>query len=400
MSISDIKAFLGRQEIVSPDTQLRKQLQQSGLEQAKEFYTNTESRISSRYSQAYAALSDALQKNVQLNEESPERSRETEKSDEQSGLFDFEEVVSNVFSFVSRVIRGASSTGADDNEIESLFAQAREGIGKGIAAARQDLSGILDDELSRGIDKVGENLEERLAALQQEIFSPLVAETINANFSAFSSSELLIRTRDGDEISLFFGRTQSLSATNLNTQDQSIEQDNALTDNSGSQLVSYLEQLGLSISISGNIDNDELQAISELVDQLSGVADQFFNGNVFDAFEKALALGYDEKELVGFTARLAKGERASLTDPYREVQNLGNSNNESSAEQRTVNQYVDELLNSIDRSRVLLESNQDYSNLLNGIVNTFDDEVKTPDLVTAINRFHAFNDRLVSNISG
>lgn len=406
MSISDIKTFLGRQDSVSPDSGLRDQLQQNGIKQAKEFYQNTEFTLSSRYSQAYAALSDSLRKNVQLNEENPPRSQAPQdeqtlddKQDE-SSLFDFETVVNNVFSFVSRVIRGASDSGADDEELESLFAQARDGIGQGITAARQDLSGILDDNLSRGIDKVGENLAERLNDLQQKIFSPLVTtETIEGNFSAFSSSELLIRTRDGDNISIFFGRSQSLSTADFVREEQRSEFDVTPSENSQNQFFSYLEQLGLSITISGSIDEDEFAAISELVEQLSSVADEFFNGSVFEAFEKALALGYDEKELIGFSARLTRGETASLTNAYEEVQNIGENTNKNSAEQRIVNQYVDDLISSIDQSRELLNSNQDYTNLVNGIVNTFDDEVKTPDLLTAINRFHQFNERIVNNLS-
>jgi hypothetical protein len=406
MSISDIKTFLGRQDSVSPDSRLRDQLQQDGIKQAKEFYQNTEFTLSSRYSQAYVALSDSLRKNIQLNEENPPRSQAPQDeqtlddNQDESSLFDFDSVVNNVFSFVSRVIRGASNSGADDEELESLFAQARDGIGQGISAARQDLSGILDDNLSRGIDKVGENLAERLTDLQQEIFSPLATTaTIKGNFSAFSSSELLIRTRDGDDISIFFGRSQNLSTADVVREEQNSESDITTSENSQNPFFSYLEQLGLSITISGNIDEDEFTAISDLVEQLSSVADEFFNGSVFEAFEKALGLGYDEKELIGFSARLTRGETASLTNAYEEVQNIGENTNKNSAEQRIVNQYVDELISSIDQSRELLNSNQDYTNLINGIVNTFDDEVKTPDLLTAINRFHQFNDRIVNNLS-
>lgn len=394
MNIGGIKSFIGGQDAVKPDVALNKQLQESGLRQARDFYTGLEGKLSSRSSVAYSALSESMRQNVKLDGQGLNKSSSDKVDGESaSNPFDFEEVANNVMNFVGRVIRGAAKSGTDDDKLNSLFDQAQEGIQRGIGAAKRDLSGFMDDELSEGIAKVEESLDDRLNQLKREIFQPVLAtQTTSGSVSRFEQTEFTVRTRDGDQISLRFGERESLSFGQQNT----IDDQNTSTTNS---YLSYLQEIGVSFEVSGEIDEDELKSITELVDQVSGVADEFYNGDVVSAFQQALEVGYDEQELASFSLQLTKGQSTSVLKAYEDVQSFSEEpKSPIDAELQSIRNYVDKMLNAVDRASQSLESRDDYNNIVSGIVNSMDEEVKTPDLVSAINRFHQFNDNIIDKV--
>lgn len=389
MSIGDIKSFLGGQGAVSPDQAIDKQLQESGLRQAREFNANIESTLSSKYTVAFTALSQSFERNLEIDEQRPQRSSVSEEQESDS-VFDFEEVVDNVFGFVSRVIQNAARSGSDDEDLNSLFEQASSGISRGVSAARNDLSGILDDELSTGIDNVERSLGERLDQLRETVFSP--TEIIEENVNSFASADVSIRTRDGDNVTINFSQARNASTLRDTTSNLDPEQSGIR------QTISNFERLGIEIAVSGSLEEDELFAINDLVEQITNVADEFFNGDIVNAFEQALELGFDQQELATFSVQLTRGQSVSSVQAYENVQNYNENASTDTSEQRPVRQYISDLLQSIDQSRQLLESRDDYSNIVNGIVNTLGEEVRTPDLISAINEFNQFNNRIINGL--
>ena len=390
MSIGDIKSFLGSQAAVSPDQAIDKQLQESGLRQAREFNANIESTLSSKYTLAFTALSQSFERNVEIEGQRPQRSSVSEEQESDS-VFDFEEVVDNVFGFVSRVIQNAARSGTDDEELNSLFEQASSGISRGISAARSDLSAVLDDELSTGIDSVERSLGERIDQLREAVFSPI--DVVEENVSSFANADVSIRTRDGDNVTINFAQARSATSSLNNISELGAEQTGAR------QTISNIERLGVEILVSGSLEEDELFAINDLVGQIANVADEFFNGDIVNAFEQALELGFDQQELATFSVQLTRGQSVSSVQAYENVQNYNEDSVTDSSEQRPVRQYISDLLQSIDQSRQLLESRDDYSNIVNGIVNTLGEEVRTPDLISAINEFNQFNNRIINGLN-
>ena len=97
--------------------------------------------------------------------------------------------------------------------------------------------------------------------------------------------------------------------------------------------------------------------------------------------------------------QLTRGQSVSSVQAYENVQNYNEDRVADSSEQRPVRQYISDLLQSIDQSRQLLESRDDYSNIVNGIVNTLGEEVRTPDLISAINEFNQFNNRIINGLN-
>jgi len=55
------------------------------------------------------------------------------------------------------------------------------------------------------------------------------------------------------------------------------------------------------------------------------------------------------------------------------------------------------MMDTFANAESTLESNEDYNTLIGGLINEMKD-VQVPDLVSAINRFHAFNQTLLNGL--
>ena len=60
-------------------------------------------------------------------------------------------------------------------------------------------------------------------------------------------------------------------------------------------------------------------------------------------------------------------------------------------------QYLEKMMSAFENATNTLESGEDYNSLIAGIINEMED-VQVPDLVTAINRFHSFNQQLLNAV--
>jgi hypothetical protein len=74
--------------------------------------------------------------------------------------------------------------------------------------------------------------------------------------------------------------------------------------------ISDSTEYSLSFSIQGELDPEELNAISDLISEITTLADRFYSGNFQDAFSKAAGMGNISDELSEFTLDL-KYERSA-----------------------------------------------------------------------------------------
>ena len=142
----------------------------------------------------------------------------------------------------------------------------------------------------------------------------------------------------------------------------------------------------------GELDDDELGAISDLVKQITDVSKSFFKGDLDTALDKALDLGYDEKELAGFALKLNSREVVSeKISAYKEVSDGDSS--ELKKYMRPIKEYMDELKALNQLLDTTLKDGEGYKELVTGVINQMK-EVHVPDVLSAINRFHLFNGRI------
>ena len=415
MNVSQVKAFMGDQKAdekaaVHPNDAIKQQLQKEGLQQAAEFAKQQAATVTVNSSQTTIGLkvvSGALNQNVSIDGKRPQDGQSSEESGKTS-LFDFEKVAKNVLNFVGGVIRGAAEGGANDEKLNNLFSQAREGVSKGFAMAEKDLAGFMNDEIEEGITRSRDLIDTGINELETDIFNPGVnASELNAlNMSDAKSGSLLIRTKDGDEVQLRFESVKQFSASSFySASENNQDADTSNEDNQGSssqqvERYQYFESNGISFSLKGELDEEELTAIADLVEQTQDLADTFYNGDVDKAFEQALTLGFDDKELVGYALQLNRTTQAEVVKAYENIQHYsenGEVENQYGSIVSPISQYLEKMMSAFENATNTLESGEDYNSLIAGIINEMED-VQVPDLVTAINRFHSFNQQLLNAV--
>ncbi|MDB2331209.1 DUF5610 domain-containing protein [Alteromonas sp.] len=417
MNVSQIKAFMGDQKAeqkasVHPNEALKKQLQQDGLEQAAEFTKQQAATVSVSSTQTSIGLrvfSSSMNQNLVVDGKQPSTEVTDKDEDKTNSLFDFEKIAKNVMRFVGGVIRGAADAGAGDEKLNSLFSQARDGVSRGFAMAEKDLAGFMNKEIEDGMTKSRSLIDDGINELERDIFNPNqvnAATQLNAIASGEEKSgSILIRTRDGDEVTLSFESRSQFNAVSqtsyYNAQsggDASGDSQSSAQMRQQSTLYEYFEKSGISFSLKGELDEDELKAISALVEDAQDLADDFFSGNVDKAFSQALELGFDDKELVGYALQLNRTTQSDVVKAYENIQHYsdkGEPENQYGNIASPVSQYIDKMVKTFESAERQLQSNEDYNALINGIINEMKD-VQVPDLVSAINRFHSFNKTLLN----
>ena len=398
-------------KVESPRTSLNKQLQQEGLRQAREFQQSTQSvQLSvSQTAVSNKVVVTAMEQNVVVNERRFDNSQYANATPEVSkSLFDFETVANNVLKFVGGVVRGAAKSGADDETLTDLIGQARSGVAKGIAMAQKDLAGLMNSEISQGIEKSREAIGNGINELEDEVLgkseaaSGIMAQQLFAQNMNAEQAGLVIRTKDGDEVSLYFGQARQVSYNASYTYNAPINTGSGTSATSGSasfsynQSLQYTEYSGVSFAVKGDLDEGELSAISDLLKQITDVSRSFFDGDMESAFNKALELGFDEKELAGFSLQLDRKQVSEKISAYQQNESEVDNKEALRKQLEPLKAYVEQLKSMQDLLDKTLEVGTDYSKVINGVINQMTD-VHVPDVVSAINRYHQFNSKLTDN---
>ena len=458
MNISQLKAFLGdKPQHLGNEDSIQNQMRDAGLKQAISVPNNQASlsvdQFSSSTSLGVRIYSNSLNSTLEVDRHKPSFSAPDSQTSG-GALFDFEEVAKNVLNFVGGAIKNAQSRGADEGELNDLFEQATSGVLRGIELAEQDLAGFLNEEIANGISQSKNLIEDGIAKLKRDIFNPedldtkesaqSVVNSSSVSYEKQESGELSIRTRDGDRVNITFedleqfefsqkqvqqlaqdvdpedknvasGQVQNneASAATVKTAapltdviaepDVIVEQTEESPQHSTTvieQNVVFYQENSFSFSVKGELDEDELKAIGQLVADANELAEEFFNGDIETAFNQALELGFDEQELSSFALQLTKVENTQVIKAYETVSHFDRDNVDSDPSKavKPITEYLDKLLNVLDGSRLQLEDSKSYENVINELINKLGEDVATPDLISAINRFNDFNQRLVNNL--
>jgi len=115
---------------------------------------------------------------------------------------------------------------------------------------------------------------------------------------------LKLRTADGDSVSIRLSAGQ----TGVSRFNQ---------DGSATQLGLYGEQqAGFAFSVEGELDEGELRALTDLLNQVANVSEQFFSGDLDRAFNLASNMNFDSSEISTFDVALSmtRTESASVAN--------------------------------------------------------------------------------------
>lgn len=272
---------------------------------------------------------------------------------EASGLvFDIDKVVDTVVGFVGSRIGQAQEEGATDEQLSDLFDAARSGVETGFAQARDQIAALnkLNDELAADIDSAETGIYQGIDDLQSDILpasagsdegvivdlaSPpnvssnaasssivsaaasRVAESTSIESSRGGNRDAAAPARGSDLYARSYERSAETFDFQLTTRDGDVVTIRAFNNQEsfaeaqlgsgrGSLVSGSAEQSGYSLQVQGDLDDDELLAIQDLLNQVDAVAQEFYSGDIGTAFNLALELQSDPSEIAKFSLDLTQ----------------------------------------------------------------------------------------------
>ncbi len=302
-----------------------------------------------------------------------------------AGIFDFEEVARTVMEFIGGSILAAQANGASDDELKEMFEQGRAGANLGIDQAIGDLKdmAMLDDDLSLGIEKSRDLINQNISDLYEKIFpeetqanSNVALENQNIKNASLDSelfisnsknSDLSITTTDGDIVSISFSELQQYASK----ESYQYEENSKGVAENYSMASSEYHEVNFSYSVEGELDDEEKAAIEALIKDVNSLQKDFFSGNVDQAFEKALELGFDNEQIANFSMDLQQTQTSYVSQTYTEVAEYDEKVLPSAnKELRPLIDFLEHFKQLQERADSLLSKNDDaFGQLLDAVFN-------------------------------
>ncbi len=283
-----------------------------------------------------------------------------------------DKVADRVLGFIGQRLQNEAAAGADSDKLESLMAQAREGVEKGFAEAREILDGmgVLKGKVAEDIDSTYNKIQKGLQDLEQphaskpqdsrssQIAAAAYSERLYARSETF---DLQITTRDGDRLHILVAAASAnWSQTAAVASSDGSNSLAALSSRSGS-----LQVGGFQVQVEGELDNEERAALEDLFGQVTDLSKQFYAGDLAGAFDRAMQLDMDGSQLASMSLRLTQTTVRQATDAYSTVAQQGGQ--AASAVNDSLVDYARGLLNALRTAdKVSADGKDTLSQLLDG----------------------------------
>jgi hypothetical protein len=308
-----------------------------------------------------------------------------------------EKVAGNILGFIERRLQLDAAEGATREELQARLEAGLSGFKKGFAEASEKLEALsllspeIKTDIGKTYDLVLEGIEDLrakfiespdtnpastnhgelktiatskpvAARLEVPDFLPAAISThvgySNYEYARARAFSFELITKDGDNVTI-----KATSSEGLAVEASRVTRG---ANSSGVINGSYSSAESFSLALEGELDAEELAAINDLLGRVSDLAGQFFAGNLDGAFEQAMSLGYDEKQISSFALNLAQVEIQQITRAYQRVE----PRFPESSEQNLLNNqllplgnFIRELLNSLDRASTFNEPQQLIRNM-------------------------------------
>lgn len=196
----------------------------------------------------------------------------------------------------------------------SLFPQAflkNEGEDEHTSARNSDVEGNRQHRL------------QRLNELASDTYHPdrddkreSVGSTTEMAFQSYAtrtshSADIEVRTQEGDIVTISLNELAENSQSALQARDGN----NSLSVYSKSSSYSS----SFSLSIEGDLNEDELKSINDLIKKMTKVSDKFFDGNIAGAFKHASKIGFNTEQIAGFSMDLNRERSVQAISAYQQT---------------------------------------------------------------------------------
>lgn len=252
-----------------------------------------------------------------------------------------EKVANNILGFIERRLQLDKADGASQEQLQSRLEAGLEGFKKGFAEASEQLKALdmLSPEIAADIGKTNDLVLKGIDELRAKFISnsanPQTSATQNQTIKStpktatkldvpdvvpkaqaqdsYSNYEYArarefsfeLTTKEGDKVKITASASEGFAyETNENSKGKSVNG-------------SYSASQAMSLQVEGNLSDEELGAINELLGKVNDLAGEFFDGDLDKAFAQAQELGYDDKQIGSFSLNLAKVDIQQVTQAYK-----------------------------------------------------------------------------------
>ncbi|WP_396586210.1 DUF5610 domain-containing protein [Bermanella sp. R86510] len=261
---------------------------------------------------AYQRLGDGLKKNADVDLANDKTVNESTKA------FDVDAVIDTVMKQVDKRIQEAKAGGASDKELESMFDAARSGVEKGFGQAREQIEALnkMNEPLAEKIDSAEKGIMDGIDELQSLMFEGdkqgnstnqvdgqrvEYAKTFQSERNDFSFQ---LKTREGDVVTI-----RALSESQSSGQFMRAD---SKEGGMSYQSVSSSSRSGYSFEVKGDINDKEMQAIDDLMAQVNDLSTEFYSGDIGRAFDMAMELTSDPKQIAEFSLNLKQQQTRAV----------------------------------------------------------------------------------------
>ncbi len=280
-------------------------------------------------------------------------------------------VADRVLGFIEQRLNAEAAAGADPQQLQGLLSQALEGVEQGFAEARKILDGmgLLQGQVASDIDDTYQRIQQGLNELAPGTVPESVPQSgsvavasYRERFAAVAETfDLAITTRDGDRLRI------SVAQASASYSEQGML---AASDGQSSSVLAYQRsssvQIGaFQVRVEGELDQQEMTALSDLLKQVEGLSSRFYSGDMAGAFDRAMNLQMDGEQLASMSLQLTQTRVRQATDAYAAV--AGNSAQPPSAGNAALGDYARGLLEALNQVNELAEQGRDLlEQLLDG----------------------------------
>jgi hypothetical protein len=230
-----------------------------------------------------------------------------------------DKVANRIGDFVAAGLEAAKARGASDERLNQMYEAAVKWVEKGFKEAREILDNlnVLNGSIAEQVDETEKLTFEALAELKPGSAEATAQAVLGAaeRYRNAEDMSLTVKTRDGDEVTIDFSRSQSYDATY-----------GAGADSEGNRTawmdVSRSESSQYQFSVKGELDEGEIDALQQMIRDISGVANEFFNGDVQKAFEQSADISFDARELQSMELNMSYSRSWAQASTYEQVGNL------------------------------------------------------------------------------
>jgi hypothetical protein len=173
-----------------------------------------------------------------------------------------------------------------------------------LASNGSQLSTAIESPLQDLLAGLGNQSNSQLTTLLDSLEKIEGVKEYAAQYAETQKFDFTLTTADGDRITIIADRASQASAASY------------AGDNSQANINQKSDSQSFSFHIDGELDEGEITAINDLLQQVMSLSEEFYNGDVGAAYEAALDMDYDSNEITSYALQLKQTESYQVAAVY------------------------------------------------------------------------------------